>query len=206
MESISKATVRRRNRISEVMTSLTGGALAVSIVLIFALFVLVSVRGFAHFWPDELVEFTLSDGRVVLGEIHQRQLEPDAESGQLNLKVGNRDVTGLDFLWIDETDITQRRRPGGATVFERLEWGNFHGRMVELRRGDEVLAGPDQVEAAFAKLHPEKRADRERLIDFEHGEIGEVNDAIEELRLERRRIELAELPAAEAARRNARLD
>ena len=206
MESISKASVRRRNRISQVMTSLTGGALAVSIVLILALFVLVSVRGFAHFWPDDLVEFTLSDGRILLGEIHQHKVEPGEESGQLNLKVGNRDVTGLDFAWIDETDVTQRRRPEEATVFERLEWGNFHGRMVELRRGDEILAGPDRVEDVFAKMHPEKLAARERLIDFEHGEIGDVNDAIEELRLERRRIELEELPAAEAARRNARID
>jgi phosphate transport system permease protein len=188
------------------MTSLTGGALAVSVVLIVSLFVLVTVQGLAHFWPDDLVQFTLRDGSVVLGEIHERQAEEDAELGQLRLKVGNRDLTGLDFRWIDEADVASRQRPADALVIERLEWGNFHGRLTELRRDGERLAGPDAVHRVFAELHPKKRDEAARIDSFEHDEIDDVNREIEELRLDRRRIELADLPATEAARRQARLD
>jgi phosphate transport system permease protein len=117
---IDARAVRRRNRIGRVMTSLTGGALAVSIVMIASLFVLITSRGLAHFWPDDLVEFTLRDGSRVLGEIHQREAVEDEEHGQLRLKVGNRDFTGLDFRWIDEADVVERRRPEDAVVLERL--------------------------------------------------------------------------------------
>jgi len=188
------------------MTSLTGGALAVSIVMVFGLLTLVSVRGLSHFWPAELVAFTLADETQLLGEIHERKVEPDAERGQLRLKVGNRDLTGLDFRWIDEADVVERELPADAVVLERLEWGNFHGRMRELRRGETLLAGPHEVRTAFEALHPRKLEERARTRDFENGELDDVNREIESLRLEQRKLELADLPTAKQASREAGLE
>jgi phosphate transport system permease protein len=200
---LSKASVRRRSVVAQVMTSLTGGALAVSVVLIVGLFGLITVRGLAHFWPADLVEFTLGDGTRLLGEIHERQVEPGAEQGELRLKLGNRDLTGLDFRWIQESEVASRRLPADAVVLERLEWGNFHGRMVELRRGEQLLAGPETIASAFDELHRAKLAERERAAEFEAGEIGDVNREIESLRLAARKLELGDLPPAERARREA---
>jgi len=204
--NVSPQAVRRRNAVAQVMTSLTGGALAVSIVMIVALFVLVTMKGLAHFWPDDLVAFTLEDGTELLGEIHEQTLADDGAVTQLRLKTGNRDLTGLDFRWIDQTDVARRSRPDDAYVLERLEWGNFHGRLVEVRRGDRVLAGPDEIEEALPDLLEAKEEERERTEALEDGEIGDVNREIEDLRLERRRIELSDAPEAEKARRQAELD
>jgi phosphate transport system permease protein len=204
--AIDPAAVRRRNFVGQVMTSLTGGALAISIVMIVGLFVLITVRGLAHFWPADLVEYRLEDGRRMLGEVHQSEVGDEGESDSLRLKTGNRDLTGLDFVWIDESEIVEQDRPKDAVVLERLEWGNFHGRMVEIRRGDERLAGPDTIAERFPELLAEKAEARERFRDFENGEIGDVNHEIEELRLERRRIELSGASSAEQARRQAAVD
>jgi phosphate transport system permease protein len=203
---IEASAVRRRNTIAQVMTSLTAGALAVSIVLIVGLFVLITVRGLAHFWPSDLVEYRLEDGRRMLGEVHQRETGEEGEAGSLRLKIGNRDLTGLDFVWVEETEIAEQARPEDAVVLERLEWGNFHGRMIEVRRDDEVLAGPDTIADRLPALLDEKAEERERFEDLEQGEIGDVNHEIEALRLERRRIELSDASSAEQARRQAELD
>lgn len=201
MEDVSKAAVRKRNVVSQIMVSLTGGALAVSIVMITSLFALISVQGLAHFWPDDLVEFTFEDGTTVLGEVHERKVSEDHPEGRLRLKIGNRDLTGLDFRWIREAEVTSRELPRDASVVERLEWGNFHGRIVELRRGDEILATGPAAREAFDELHAEKLEAAEAMDEFSNDEIGEVNHQIEELRLDLRRIELAGLSVGETQRR-----
>jgi len=203
---VSRKAVRRRNAIARTMTSLTGGALAISILMIVGLFALVTSKGLAHFWPEDLVEFTLADGSLVLGEIHQRTVVEGDEFGRLRLKTGNRDFTGLDFRWVEESDIRARRRPDDAVVLERREWGNFHGRLIEIRRGDERIAGPDDIEETFAGLLAAKAEELERTLALEHGEIGDLNHAIEEARLAGRRIELSDASDAERARRQAEVD
>jgi len=102
---IDSGAVRWRNAVGQVMTSLTGGALAVSIVMIVGLFLLITVRGLAHFWPADLVEYRLEDGRQMLGEVHQREVAEADGAGSLRIKTGNRDLTGMDFVWVDEAAI-----------------------------------------------------------------------------------------------------
>ena len=48
---------------------LTGGALAISLVLIVGLLTLVVYQGIGTFWPRLVVELTLADHAVVLGEV-----------------------------------------------------------------------------------------------------------------------------------------
>ncbi|HSM52124.1 MAG TPA: phosphate ABC transporter, permease protein PstA, partial [Thermoanaerobaculia bacterium] len=205
MSSIQKPT---RDRLGDSLTALCGGALALNLLLILALLGILLANGGGHFWQEPLEELTLADGRVLLGEIHERKpvaaregvvADPDAQ--RIQLKVGNRDLTGIDFIWLDESAIVSRSRPLDAVLLERLEWGNFYGRMVELRRGEELLAaGSEAVWEAFAPLHEEKTRERHKIRKLEKGPIGDVNQEIEKLRLARRKVELAEPkgPAREA--------
>jgi len=188
------------------MTSLTAGALAISIVLIVGLLALIASRGLAVFWPDDLVEFTLADGSRVLGEVHQEEIEPGAEHGELRVKIGNRDLTGLDFRWVDESEVVSRRRPRDAWVLERLEWGNFHGWMIEVRRGATILADGNVLADVLPQLIAEHSEQRRRVLAFERGELGDVNREIEEARLDRRRIEISGASPAERARRQAAVE
>ena len=53
----------------EPMLWLTGGALAVCVVMIVGLLLLVIRMGLVTFWPSPVVQLTLEDGTVLMGEV-----------------------------------------------------------------------------------------------------------------------------------------
>jgi phosphate transport system permease protein len=120
------------------MTWLTGGTLALNLLLVAGLLALLAWNGGGAFWPRPLVLLSLADGSRVLGEIREREPVP-GEAGRpspgmrIKLKVGNRDAGGAEFLWVDEAQIVSRAQPADAVVIERIEWGNLIGRVVGTR-------------------------------------------------------------------------
>jgi phosphate transport system permease protein len=205
---------RRSAAMGQAFTWLCGGALAFNLLLVIAIMILMAINGLSYFWQKDLVQLNLKDGRKLLGEIWEVEQAVATTGGtasaavdRLRIKVGNRDVSGLDFAWIDEKDIAGRGRPESAVLLERLEWGNFYGSFDEVRRGEKVLArGSKAVAKAFGSLHEEKVKQREEIEDLEKGEIGDLNYQIEQLRLDQRKLDLGDLPAAEKQRRKAGIE
>jgi len=203
---------RRTDALGQAFTWLCGGALAFNLLLALGLLLLIAVYGLGFFWQLPLVMLTLRDGTQLLGEVHEREPIPgSAENPQpgerIRMKVGNRDLYGLDFRWVDEGDIARRDQPADATLLERYEWGNFYGRMAELRRGEEILAsGPEAVWAAFGPLHAAKQQERAAIVALEQGPLGDVNYALERLRLAERRLALTEMPEAQRATEQAAIE
>jgi phosphate transport system permease protein len=184
----------------EPMIWLAGTGLAVSLLLIFGLLTLVAVRGLGFFWPQPLVLIETADGKRVLGEILAREPVPEARDGgqRIRVKIANRDLNGLDFRWIEEKEIAKRDAPPNALLLERQEYGNFHGFLKELRRGDEAIGGPDA--AGLARLEAEQARIRpvfEALRETEKKEVGAINAALERDRLAVRRAELRKDPGLE---------
>ncbi len=178
----------RRGFGGDAMISLTAGALAANLLLVGGLVALVAVNGLGHFWQAELVSMSLRDGSTLLGEIADRELDRD-ESGQprerLRVAVGNRDLGGSDFRWIDAAQITAESRPSDAGVLEREEWGRFYGYPVALRRGERTLAdGAQDVWAALPALLRAKHTERTVRIDALDAEIRSLNAEIERVRRE----------------------
>ncbi|WP_420465366.1 phosphate ABC transporter permease PstA [Panacagrimonas sp.] len=208
----------------------TAGAIAVSIIITVALLVLTMVKGMAHFWPADLVQATYrepgSEAQRVLAELRSREEVsaarlksaglPVDEARDLYerilLKIGNRDLLGVDFRYVVSDWLVERSEPVDAAVWERLEWGNLHGFLQSATRDGLSVSG----DAAWdAYRHAQRRANglRERIAHIEKGEIGRINYSLEQLRLEERRRELAgvlraEQPAAfeDLDRRRAVLD
>jgi phosphate transport system permease protein len=179
------------------LTWITAGALAVSLVMIVGLLALVAWNSVSAFLVEPIVLLTLDDGSRALGEIRTREEIPDAQTGlhtgamRIRLRTGNRDVTGSDFRWVDEARITGRSAPADAVLLERLEWGPFLGFPTELVAAGSVLASePAAILAAFGPLHEQKLALRARIREIERGPIGDLNYAIERVRLDLRRLEL----------------
>ncbi|HVS00174.1 MAG TPA: phosphate ABC transporter permease PstA [Thermoanaerobaculia bacterium] len=205
---------RRSDLIGQSLTWLCGGALAFNLLLVIGILALLAWNGLSYFWQRDLVELDLKDGTKALGEVWEVEKVPSppgqpasAAIDRMRIKIANRDVGGLDFAWIDASAIAARKRPAGAVLLERLEWGNFHGFMDELRQnGQTVARGPRQVWKKFGPLYAKAVERRERIEQLEEGPIGGINYEIEQLRLDRRELELQDLPAAERGRRTAALD
>jgi len=105
----------------------TGAALAIILVLSLTLVGVVMTNGLGYFWPRALVKFELKDGSNALGQVMEQEKNPISGMRRLQLKVGNRDVLGQDFRWIDEKDIASRSLPADAVLLERREHGNYFG-------------------------------------------------------------------------------
>jgi phosphate transport system permease protein len=183
------------------LTWLCGGALALNMLLVVALLGLLAVNGLGYFWQRPLVLLTLRDGTRVLGEVHQQEAIPQSgregpPATRIQLKTGNRDLAGNDFVWIDEGEIVDRSYPENATALERLEWGNFYGFPVELQIDGSVRpAGSEAFWQTLEDAHRRSEQRRAAIHDLEQGEIGDVNYDLEQLRLGARRLDLRNLPA-----------
>ncbi len=202
---------RRSDVLGDSFTALCGGALALNLLLVVGILALLAWNGGRFFWQRDLIELTMKDGSKVLGELWEEEKRPTEGERQgvdrLRLKIGNRDLVGLDFAWVDRAGIASISNPPGAVLLERLEYGNFYGTIQEIRSGGKVVAsGSEASWQAFGPLHRQKIAESEKVADLEKGEIGDINAAIEKLRLRRKKLDLLSLPAAEKARRIAGLD
>ena len=78
----------------------TGAALAIILVMSLTLVGTVMTNGLGYFWPQALIKFELKDGSFALGQITQQEKNPISGERRLQIKVGNRDIFGQDFRWI----------------------------------------------------------------------------------------------------------
>ncbi len=187
---------------------LNAAAVSASLIIVLGLLALIAVRGLGHFWPADVMQaqYTVpgSSAVTVIGELTDTEsvsLE-DLHSAGYTLKTdklrvdrhliktGNRDVIGSDFRWLLEAYLSDVSYPQNIIALERREWGNFYGYLKTIKEDGKVVAEGD---ASWSEL--EQRLERvldifEQIREIEKGAIGDVNYAIEDLRLERRRLEL----------------
>jgi len=190
--------VNRLWRSGEPFIWLTGAALACSLIMVAGLVGLVLWNGLGFFWPADLVRFGLRDGKVVLGQVTAREAIPDpgAPRGtppryRVQVKQGNRDLYGADFLWIDEAAIERRDLPAEAVAVERREWGPLFGTIAAVKEGDRVVArGPEAGWAELQARLPEAVRVGREIRRLEKDEIGATNYAQERVRLRLRRLDL----------------
>ncbi|MES0874347.1 phosphate ABC transporter permease PstA [Sinimarinibacterium thermocellulolyticum] len=186
---------------------LTAAAISVAFIITLSLLVLTASRGLPHFWPADLVQarYVQPGAPVVplLAEIRSQEevtaarlldaglpVDPERDLYErILLKIGNRDVGGVDFRYVIADWLIDRSTPADAVVFERLEWGNFHG-FLDAVEVDGNLIGGDEAWAAYQKAQRRVDALRAQIREIEKRRIGAINYEIERIRLQRRRLEL----------------
>jgi phosphate transport system permease protein len=177
---------------------LSGGALALSLVMVAGLVALVMMNGLGFFWPSPIATLILADGKEVVGQVAMRERIPQPgappttpERYRLQVRVGNRDLYGADFVWVDEANIARRAFPADAVLIERQEWGNLYGVIKEVRDGDRVVAkGPVEGWEALQARLPEATAKSQEIRRIEKQEIGAINYAQEKIRLKVKKLSL----------------
>lgn len=186
----------------------TGGTVAISLILVFGVLWLTAFQGLGYFWPGSVAEFTFieKDGKPirVIGEIRETEevatrrliesgfnIKTDAAFVSRSLvKLGNRDITGVDFRWFPRPLVSDVAFPQDLVTVERHEWGNFYGHLKQVKENGQVVA-----EGAAAMPELRRRVERanalfREILRIEKHDIGKVNYHIEQLRLRERKLQL----------------
>jgi phosphate transport system permease protein len=180
----------------EAMLWLTGGALAIALVMIVGLLLLVFVQGTKTFWPVPVVEMRLSDGKALMGEITRTEDLPEQPGDSIGMKrwllrTGNFKESGSHFDWVHVRDLQQQMAPEWAVVVERTEWGRFYGVPTAfVIDGQPAVSDSASAWKEFERVHSEVRARWHERKKIERHDIGEVNRRQEEARLEAREAEM----------------
>ena len=205
---MSKVTVTQWVKGGSPWVWLSAAAVSVSLVMVFGLLLLIAMRGLGFFWPADVLEvkYQQSATEVVtlVGEVQSTEtvnaarvrdaggVVPEGADSvtRLLLKIGNRDISGLDFRWINQHDIVEESHPQDMIVLERREWGNFYGYLESVKVDGKVVAsGVDAWPMFLERL--DKTGDLfDQIRDVHASDIGSINYDIEELRLAKRRLEL----------------
>jgi len=200
-----RTRVRRIFASGEPFIWLTGGALTLSLLLVAGLIGLILYNGLGFFWPRDVLRATLADGKILTGQIVDREPVPGAvDQHRIKLKVANRDLYGADFQWVDEKQITRREYPPDIAVIERTEWGLLIGVLKEVRDGGRPVAvGAGATWDEVQRRLPEAARVRREIQRIETDAIGVVNAQQEKIRLRLKGLELRGIgqgPEAEALR------
>jgi phosphate transport system permease protein len=192
---------------------LTGCLLGAALLMVLGLLGLVMARGLGTFWPAPLWELTLDDGSRHLGLVHAVEEIPHRTDAQGNLlrrtlyRIGNRDLYGTDFVWIEDRRVAARTRPEAAVAVERLEWGPFHGFLGEIRTpGGTVSGAPETLWNTLRRELPGARRRHRAIRHIERKTIGDLNFAMEGHRLAIRKLELRRAGEAELAKHRRAVD
>ncbi len=175
-------------RIGEPWVWVTGAALSTTLLICATLIIVVMVNGLGVFWPSQVVSLQLKDGQQVAGTIVKREETALGDGERIQLKVGNRDLYGMDFRWIDLDQVEQTTRPADLVVLERQEYGNFYGYLrsieapgIEKPQGTEELNYFHRVREKMSGQLEESDAIAER--------ITKVSGRLNQIRLELRELE-----------------
>jgi ABC-type phosphate transport system permease subunit len=159
----------------EPMVWLSGGALAMCLVMILGLLGLCLFYGMGTFWPTpiyriELVDGTVHEGQVTryeefsLGRQMANRLEGEVKEAALNalgnedsvvarrwlLRTGNYELTDEHFNWVSDLEMAALpegiQEPEWALMLERVEWGRFYGTPHEFAYRTERTPGEEEQE------------------------------------------------------------
>jgi phosphate transport system permease protein len=173
-------------------------AVSVSLLMVFGLLLLIAVNGLGYFWTSDIVELTLKDRQRVMGQLAGREVIPRSVTpdrpegkGRLRVKIGNRDLYGLDFKWVNDDHVLSQAYPTDVVLLERREWGNVYARIKAVYNGETLLAeGNEAGWTALPPLISATNALHQQITRIERIEIGSINAEIEQARLKIRALEM----------------
>lgn len=200
----------------EPMVWLTGGALAICLLMIFGLLGLVVYQGGRTFWPNSIVQLETETGQSFLGVVSRTEwFEPGPElldsvsdeqraviekdmaehegrSLRRLVRTANFEETGTHFDWVSESVVKSEEVPEWAVVLERRSAGRFYGFPSQFLVEGKVLAeGPEATWEAYLDVAGDVTERLEEAKELEEGPLGVITRRLRQSQLDIRRAELA---------------
>ncbi len=192
----TSAGIGRSFQRGEHLLWLSGSALVLAFLLITGLLSLVVVSGAAFFWPHRVTMADRAGKPPVIGvRTNEQDERRDGEgnvlkTAQVQFKVGNRDLNGFDFIWIQARELANFSAPPEIVALERQEYGDFFGFLDAVEHRGQVIAEGPEAWLALRRELPGARELATRARRMQRDDIGEVNLQIERERLRLRRLHL----------------
>lgn len=177
----------------------SSSAVSISVVLVFGLLAMISYKGLNHFWAHDVIVVNVQTDagqEQVVGELHDSKRKMMEVNGkeeavpQYLLKVGNRDVYGIDFRWINSQDIVgdMHTLAEDVLVIERYEWGNVFGHLKSIEIDGKVVATGNNALHKMTELTEKGNDLHSEIYHIEKVIIGGINYKIESLRLTEKKL------------------
>jgi len=192
--------------VGEQFVWLTGMGMVIGLVMIVYLLGVILVKGVDVFWPKPVAQVTLQQDAVkkawpastLIGIISMHQDKPGqivpVDEQPLQEKqffVGNKEVYGFSFKYIDDKDIAEISYPKEIIEIERFEYGDALGYPLRVQEEGKEIAFSDHkaflstLNAAIAQAHQ-----RQAVIQkIEQKEIGGISRKIEKLKRQQKTLE-----------------
>ena len=207
--SVKKNSVKAWVKSGSPWIWMNAGAVSIAVIMTLGLLAVIATRGLGHFWPADIVEADYQvpgqEMKVMAGEITQVEEIPRArlaasglpvaaEGGEFMtrelFKVGNRDLYGADFTWVVGEWLSNLRTPEGLTAFERREWGNLYGYLVNVKENGQLVAEGDAAWDVLQQRLARVEELHAQVVRLEKKDIGRINAGLERIRLQTRKLEL----------------
>jgi len=205
-ERVSLPVQRVRSTTGEPMVWLTAMGLTIGLAMVVYLIGLIIVNGLAAFWPTRVAQIELREGgkaginnaprlggKIVKTQQKAIQGEEARDQSEWQVMVGNKEVYGFSFKYLDRADIAKVSYPADIMLIERLEYGEAIGMPVALQiKGAGTIPATDaEFTTRLQSLVTEVNQRREAIKRIEQKDIGRINAKMDVLRLQQRALERA---------------
>ncbi len=179
-------------RVGEPMVWLSAACLSLTLLSAVTLLIVIMINGLGVFWPSNIEEIRLKDGNALFGQRIRSEENAEKTGLRRQYKIANRDLYGLDFRWIDEAQIEQTVFPDDLIVLERVEHGDFYGRLKAIKtvRGESPAANLPNLQAELART----AINLEKLAELED-KLNDASYRMEEMRLTQLKLDYQQVPA-----------
>ncbi|HEX8312245.1 MAG TPA: phosphate ABC transporter permease PstA [Chthoniobacteraceae bacterium] len=183
--------------------------LSLGLLMVVGLLSVIVVNGLSVFWARPVAQITFAEGnpasfmgaKSIAGEVtkQREKIIPDVEVREAMLArgerptewqmfVANKDVYGLNFLYVDRQSVAAVTWPRDIMRIERTEYGDVIGFPTALTLQDGTTV-PSTDMAFYGKLQALSKEAGERrheIMRIERGEIGKINASMQNLRLDQK--------------------
>jgi phosphate transport system permease protein len=200
------ALTRTHAAAGEPFVWLTAMGLTLGLMMVVGLLGIIVSNGLPVFWPKAVYEVTLKPGvtnpvpkggESFAGELVQTRIkrtpvltasgEKEENQNELQYFVGNKDIYGINFAFVNSVDVAKVSLPKEIYTVERMEYGDafMYPLEITLSDGSKISAAEPGFNQKFLEAVEASNALRDQISHIEKTQIGRINTQINDLKVKR---------------------